>query len=210
MLNCNLLLIQQNVDESHFFNRSWAEFKVRFNDSGGNYWLGNDLFHKLTTSGRYELRFDLQALDNGDWYYAMYTMRQPITWYSGYSGNAGKSRFSYHDRSMFTTYDRDNDPWTHEDPQYRNNCAFYMKMMDSGIMPAQSYECQRYPYAGPTSVTKFSSFSRGTLCGKVLWGYFHWPLKLWILSQILNFCLDVDREYRISWTDQNVKNQKTV
>ena len=79
VLNCNLLLIQQNVDESHFFNRSWAEFKVRFNDSGGNYWLGNDLFHKLTTSGRYELRFDLQALDNGDWYYAMYTMRQPIT-----------------------------------------------------------------------------------------------------------------------------------
>jgi len=60
--NCIPLLIQQNINGSNFFNRSWAEFKVGFNDSRGNYWLGNELLHQLTYSGgRYKLRFDLQA-----------------------------------------------------------------------------------------------------------------------------------------------------
>jgi len=54
---CVPLLIQQNVDGSDFFNRSWAEFKAGFSDSKGNYWLGNDLLYELTQSGRYKLRF---------------------------------------------------------------------------------------------------------------------------------------------------------
>jgi len=55
------LLIQQNIDGSNFFNRSWADFKVGFNDSSGNYWLGNDLLSQLTMNGRYKLRLK----DNG-------------------------------------------------------------------------------------------------------------------------------------------------
>jgi len=67
------LLIQQNVNGSNFFNRSWAKFKVGFNDSRGNYWLGNDLLSQLTLSGRYKLKFDLQSRDNSNWYYAEYS-----------------------------------------------------------------------------------------------------------------------------------------
>jgi len=59
--NCIPLLVQQNVNGSDFFNRSWVEYKVGFNDTRGNYWLGNELLHQLTTSGRYKLRFDLQS-----------------------------------------------------------------------------------------------------------------------------------------------------
>ena len=70
--NCVPLLIQQNVDGSNFFNRSWAEFKVGFNDTSGNYWFGNDLLSQLTMNGRYKLRFDLQGRGRG-WYYAEYT-----------------------------------------------------------------------------------------------------------------------------------------
>jgi len=66
------LLVQQNVNGSDFFNRSWEEFKVGFNDSRGNYWLGNDLLHQLTVKNPYKLRFDLQAL-NLSWYYAEYS-----------------------------------------------------------------------------------------------------------------------------------------
>ena len=115
-------------DGSDFFNRSWAEFKVGFNDSLGNYWLGNELLHQLTTTGRYKLRFDLQSRANHSWYYAEYStflVLSEQTNYtlrvSGYSGNANDalSRHKY----MFTTYDRDNDPWTHSDPIYNNNCA---------------------------------------------------------------------------------------
>jgi len=39
------LLIQQNIGGStDLFNRSWEEFKVGFNDSRGNYWLGNEVY----------------------------------------------------------------------------------------------------------------------------------------------------------------------
>jgi len=127
--NCIPVLIQQNVDGSDFFNRSWAEFKVGFNNTNGNYWMGNERLSQLTLSGRYKLRFDLQAGDNSSWYWAEYSTfivydesRNYELEVSGYSGNAGDA-LSYHDRMMFTTYDRDNDPWTNS--RHNDNCAVY-------------------------------------------------------------------------------------
>jgi len=128
--SCVPVLIQQNVDGSNFFNRSWAEFKVGFNDTNGNYWLGNDLLSQLTLSRRYKLRFDLQ-LRNLSWYYAEYSSflvygesRNYELRVSGFSGNAGDA-LSYQNDMMFTTYDRDNDPWTDSDSRYNNNCAVW-------------------------------------------------------------------------------------
>jgi len=110
------LLIQQNLHAYNFFNRSWAEFKVGFNDTRGNFWLGNDLLSQLTLTGRYKLKFDLQSRVNSSWYYAQYStflVSNETANYrlhvAGYSGNAGYDAFSYHDSRMFTTYDRDND-----------------------------------------------------------------------------------------------------
>ena len=116
--NCEPLLIQQNINGSDAFNRSWAEYKVGFNDSRGNYWLGNDLLSQLTLTGRYKLRFDLQSRDTSNWYYAEYStfIVQPESDnyrlnVSGYSGNAGFDAFGHtrHNGQMFTTFDRDND-----------------------------------------------------------------------------------------------------
>jgi len=128
---CIPVLIQQNIDGSNFFNRSWAEFKVGFNDSNGNYWIGNDRLSLLTlsgVSGRYKLRFELQARDNSSWYWAEYSSftvlgesRNYMLQVSGYSGNAGYDALSYHNGMMFTTYDRDNDPYTSS--SYNGNCA---------------------------------------------------------------------------------------
>ena len=124
--SCVPVLIQQNVKGSKFFNRSWAEFKVGFNDTRGNYWLGNDLLSQLTLSRRYKLRLDLQAR-NLSWYYAEYSSftvygesRNYELRVSGYSGNAGDS-LSFSNGMMFTTYDRDNDPYTGS--RYNDNCA---------------------------------------------------------------------------------------
>ena len=101
-VNCIPLLVQQNVDGTNAFNRSWAEFKVGFNDSRGNFWLGNELLHQLTKTGRYKLRFDLQTRNNGNWQYAEYSrfiVTSEATNYlmhvSGYSGNAGTAAVSY-------------------------------------------------------------------------------------------------------------------
>ena len=122
--NCIPLLIQQNVNGSDFFNRSWAEFKVGFNDSRGNYWLGNDLLSQLTLSHSYKLRFDLQERGNHIWHYAEYSefrvsgeSNNYQLHVSGFSGNVLTAFSLYHNGMMFTTYDRDND-------LHRNdNCA---------------------------------------------------------------------------------------
>jgi len=124
------VLIQQNLDGSNFFNRSWAEFKVGFNNTFGNYWIGNDLLSQLTLSGRYKLRFDLQARHNR-WYWAEYSRffvsdesHNYQLQVSGFSGNINSDAFGYHDEMMFTTYDRDNDQW--DGRGYNtSNCAVY-------------------------------------------------------------------------------------
>jgi len=49
-----------------------------------------------------------------------YTLRVSV-----YSGNAGNDASGRSDGTMFTTYDRDNDAWTHSDPINKNNCAVH-------------------------------------------------------------------------------------
>ena len=110
-------------DSSNAFSRSWAEYKIGFSDSSGNYWIGNDRLSQLTQSGRYKLRFDLQLRSNLSWQYAEYSSfvvsseasnyRMEV---SGYSGNIGDA-LSYSNTMMFSTYDRDNDPYNNY------NCA---------------------------------------------------------------------------------------
>jgi len=113
--NCTPLLIQENVDGSTYFNRPWQTFKFGLGSKFGNYWLGNELLHHLTKDGLYKLRFDLQALGNGQWYWAEYSMfivDSEATKYrltvGGYSGNAGDA-MSHHNGMKFTTFDDDND-----------------------------------------------------------------------------------------------------
>jgi len=127
--NCIPVLVQQNMDGSNFFNRSWAEFKVGFNNTFGNYWIGNDRLSQLTLSGPYKLRFELQARDSR-WYWAEYSRfvvydesRNYELSVSGYSGNDiyRNDALGYSNRMMFTTYDRDNDPYINS--TYNDNCA---------------------------------------------------------------------------------------
>jgi len=127
---CVPLLIQRNVDGSDFFNRSWAEFRVGFDDRNGNYWLGNDLISELSQTERYKLRFDLHKRASSRWCYAEYStfivLGEAFGYklhVAGYRGNTGYDALSTHDGMLFTTWDRDNDPWTN--PEYNDNCAVY-------------------------------------------------------------------------------------
>jgi len=120
-------MIQQNTNNgSVLFNRSWAEYKVGFNDSRGNYWIGNDLLSQLTLTGRYKLRFDLQSRsNNSNWYFAEYSTFIVLTESSNYrlhvSGHSGNARDALRKQKgqMFTTFDRDNDRSSF------GNCAAY-------------------------------------------------------------------------------------
>jgi ficolin len=113
---CQNILVQQNVDGSSFFDRTWNEFKAGFGNTNGNYWLGNDQLRTLTQNNKYKLRMELQSKASGLWYWAEYdTFRvgdestQYTLTISGFSGNVGKDAMDYHNGMKFTTKDRDND-----------------------------------------------------------------------------------------------------
>ena len=46
-----------------FFRRNWEEFKNGFGNSGGEYYLGNELLHLLTTSEDYDYLVEAQSRD---------------------------------------------------------------------------------------------------------------------------------------------------
>ncbi|XP_004606303.2 fibrinogen alpha chain [Sorex araneus] len=128
------LLIQQRMDGSLNFNRTWQDYKRGFgslNDQGeGNFWLGNDYLHLLTRKGS-TLRVELE-----DWAgrgaYAEYRFRvgSEAEGYalhvSGYRGTAGDAlqegwaeegpEFTAHAGMRFSTFDSDADRWD-------ENCA---------------------------------------------------------------------------------------
>lgn len=95
------------------FHRKWADYKYGFGQASDNFWTGNYNVFLLTSKARYELRVDMRY--GGRWYYARYSWfkinpeSDDFRLFLGpyVEGNAGDS-FSYHNRSVFSTYDRDN------------------------------------------------------------------------------------------------------
>ncbi|XP_050704570.1 microfibril-associated glycoprotein 4-like isoform X2 [Eriocheir sinensis] len=88
-----------NLTVREDFNRTWRECDLGFGHLEGEFWLGLDLLHGLTSTALQELRIDMADWDDG----------------KRYSGDAGDS-LAYISGSSFTTHDADNDPWS-------GNCA---------------------------------------------------------------------------------------
>ncbi|ROT75960.1 putative ficolin-1-like [Penaeus vannamei] len=40
------------------FNRSWTEYRAGFGDVAGEFWLGNEMLHRITSSRKYSLRVE--------------------------------------------------------------------------------------------------------------------------------------------------------
>lgn len=127
------------------FNRSWTEYKDGFGSPSQEYWLGNEMLHKMTVSREYAVRLDLEYKNGAIHYYTRssfkvnseatsYTMT-----YSGTSaGSVSANCMTTYNSRPFTTYDRDNDAAT-------GNCA------DSRGGGWWYYNCR---YNNPTSVYK--------------------------------------------------------
>ena len=67
-------VIQRRTDGTENFFRNWNAYKYGFGDIRNEFWLGNDLLHKLIYQGHLygnHLRFDLKNFD-GKWAYAKY------------------------------------------------------------------------------------------------------------------------------------------
>ena len=53
-------MFQKRQDGSVDFWREWDDYNRGFGNLNGNYWLGLDKIHRLTASGSYKLRVDLE------------------------------------------------------------------------------------------------------------------------------------------------------
>lgn len=107
-------VFQKRQDGSVDFFRGWSNYKNGFGNLNGEFWLGLDKIYRLTNSGKFKLRVDLQDT-KGKTAYALYDYfavtgeRAKYQLSLGaYSGTAGDS-LSYHRGYPFTTKDQDND-----------------------------------------------------------------------------------------------------
>ncbi|ESO84853.1 hypothetical protein LOTGIDRAFT_97846, partial [Lottia gigantea] len=118
--------IQRRYDGSVPFNRSYDEYVKGFGNFSGEFWLGLENMHLLTTQESYTLRVDMET-SNTKFYYAMYNEFRIENETEGYSlqygnmtaGNLGDGLSTAKGRP-FSTRDRDRDNWGY------GNCAqFY-------------------------------------------------------------------------------------
>ena len=113
-------VFQRRQDGSVDFYRGWSDYKNRFGDLNGEFWLGLDKIHRLTKQAQ-TLRVDLMDFSGRRVHadYRRFHVSDESSKYSltctSYSGNATDS-LSYHNGMAFTTKDNDNDEWS-------TNCA---------------------------------------------------------------------------------------
>ncbi|XP_063846648.1 microfibril-associated glycoprotein 4-like isoform X2 [Scylla paramamosain] len=101
------------------FYRTWVEYQLGFGDLEGEFWLGLDLLHQLTSTTLQQLRIDLDDYEGEHRWakYGFFHVGAPETKFrlSVGSGDA-RDGLSMKSGSSFSTHDADNDKWT-------DNCA---------------------------------------------------------------------------------------
>ena len=114
------IVIQQRVDGSTNFRRSWLEYTNGFGTFNRNFWLGLERMHRITTSNVYRLRLEFLIVE-GIWLSAEYDTfflddeeANYTLHVSGFSGDGG-NWLSPNDpiRTLngmqFSTFDMDHD-----------------------------------------------------------------------------------------------------
>ena len=107
------IVIQRRTTGEEDFYRDWATYKKGFGSLAGDFWIGNDNLHALTSKGIYELRVELKdkeksAFANYD-KFSVGSEEEDYALELGHytSGTAGDS-LVYHRGKPFSTFDRDN------------------------------------------------------------------------------------------------------
>ncbi|XP_078379147.1 ficolin-2-like [Oculina patagonica] len=110
-------VFQKRLDGSVDFFLYWSDYKNGFGNLSGEFWLGNDKIHRLTSDGnkKLKLRVDLEDFEGNTVYaeYDMFGVMSENDKYKlilgSYSGTAGDSLSIHRDRPFSTQYqDSDN------------------------------------------------------------------------------------------------------
>ncbi|NXW20911.1 ANGP4 protein, partial [Circaetus pectoralis] len=108
-------IIQLRTNGSLSFQRNWREYKQGFGDAAGEYWLGNEAVHLLTSQEPYALRVELRDWEGGQVYahYGKFQLGSERQLYrlslQDYSGTAGQQSGMALQGTRFSTRDADND-----------------------------------------------------------------------------------------------------
>lgn len=107
----NWILIQNRFNGDVNFFRSWNEYKEGFGSIGGEFWMGLERLHDLTSSHLYELMITIEDFKGEKRFakYAGFAVSSEAGGYAlnvlgKYSGDAGDA-LSYHAGMKFSTYE---------------------------------------------------------------------------------------------------------
>ena len=118
-------VIQRRFDGTTDFYLNWTDYKRGFGSLTGNFWLGNDNIHRLSTSGDTVLRVDLEDWDGKTAYtvYGKFVLDDESNKYkltvSDYDqSSTGGNSLRRNSNEFFTTKDRNNDDIRYENPAH--------------------------------------------------------------------------------------------
>lgn len=131
-------VFQRRNDSSTDFYRGWKEYQQGFGNLKGNFWLGLDAIHELTSWKEVALRIDMKRMGGEKGYatYSHFKIGPEMDKYkldvSGFSGNIRDS-FLYHNKMKFSTKDNDNDIWNAPCAIERRGAWWYRQCVSSNL-----------------------------------------------------------------------------
>ena len=134
-MDCN----SETFDGTDDFYCIWADYKEGFGTLKGEFWLGNELLHQLTSNANYTLKIYLTEWDGVRKYaqYDTFKIADEADGYrltiAGYSGDAGDSMIRDNNGQMFSTKDRDNDIWDQHCAEQRYGAWWYNHCGDANL-----------------------------------------------------------------------------
>ncbi|XP_050092486.1 fibrinogen-like protein A [Anopheles aquasalis] len=110
------LVVQHRFNGSVDFYRTWDQYREGFGDLNGEFWLGLEKMHQITSSRNHELIVEIQDF-SGDYGHACYngfrigseSEQYSLKTLGAYSGTAGDSMTGTNKGMKFSTKDREND-----------------------------------------------------------------------------------------------------
>ncbi|XP_003703122.1 protein scabrous [Megachile rotundata] len=108
------IVVARRIDGSLDFDRSWNDYSVGFGSPVSEYWIGNEMLHRLTRDNCSSLRVDLLDIYGERWRaeYERFAVESKETGYKlriyGYRGNASDA-LSYQNGMPFSAKDLDMD-----------------------------------------------------------------------------------------------------
>lgn len=132
------LVFQRRKDGSVDFYRDWTSYKEGFGEVTGEFWLGNDYLHDITSQACYTLRVDLGDFEDNTRYavYSSFAITSECDKYrlslGAYSGTAGDS-LRHHAGKAFSTRDRDNDVYSGHCARQFQGSWWYGNCHDSNL-----------------------------------------------------------------------------